>query len=59
MKRWEYLVNTYEGQSDDELQAELDELGGDGWELVSVGAGRGKVPESSWEVVRVFLKRPV
>lgn len=58
--KWEYLVNTYKDKNDDQLQAELDEAGGDGWEIVSVHCSDQPMHYSGspkW-VTQVFFKRP-
>lgn len=59
VKKWEYLVNTYVGKNDDEMQAELDELGGGGWELVSMKFSEGWYDDGTPRWLKVYLKRPV
>ena len=53
MTKWEYAVEVVDaGAGVEGCQAELDELGIEGWELVSV------VTQSSGDLL-AFLKRPV
>lgn len=59
--RWKYKVVDVRpgggrrwslGMSADDVQAELDRLGGQGWELVAV------VAQTTTSACRLFLKRP-
>ena len=52
-QRWEY--ETLYKKSNSFLNRELNELGQEGWELVSVNYARGKKEEMYWFA---FLKRP-
>ena len=55
-KRWQYKVvelpfKWFGGKVADRMQAELDRLGGQGWELVSV------VQASSADTTRMYFKK--
>lgn len=55
-QRWSYKVvevpfKLFAGKLTDRVQAELDRLGAQGWELVSVGQ------TSAAEAVRLYLKK--
>jgi hypothetical protein len=52
-QRWEYMTLTR--RSDTYLTKDLNEVGQDGWELVSVGQAKDLKGELSWTA---FLKRP-
>jgi hypothetical protein len=52
-QRWEYM--SISRKTDTYLAGELNTLGQEGWELVSVNYARGKKEEMFWTA---FLKRP-
>jgi predicted ATP-dependent Lon-type protease len=65
--KWEYAVKDYHGPlhhqlpvrvsvKADEIEKALNQLGTDGWELVSVNRWEDDDGQSSY---RVFLKRPI
>ena len=53
-QRWEYM--SISRKTDTDLAQELNSLGQDGWDLVTVSYARGKKEEMFWTA---FLKRPV
>jgi len=52
-QRWEYM--SISRKTDTYLAGELNTLGQDGWELVTVNYARGKKEEMFWTA---FVKRP-